>query len=222
MSRPCGGVWKLCPMITFEGWTSGGPLGGWLVFAGRENAREDRGEALVSRVWIFTPCRDKRAFRATLRHRHKHTCHHQYCSYLDDGDGKRGHVMWRDPCVAGNSNDEDLEKVKVEGMINLINYPFYFGSYGARNPMPYLSIDIASYDDKRHCRLKHFIVSVITIIIGLSINNNIMNWLLSSSYEKIDIFRKRLKIGVFAYTVMCRIKIQHITVLYVEKFETIP
>ena len=114
-------------MITFEGWTSGGPLGGWLVFAGRENAREDRGEALVSRVWIFTPCRDKRAFRATLRHRHKHSCHHQYCSYLDDGDGKRGHVMWRDPCVAGNSNDEDLEKVKVEGMINLINYPFYFG-----------------------------------------------------------------------------------------------
>ena len=110
-----------------RGWTSGGPLGGWLVFAGRENAREDRGEALVSRVWIFTPCRDERAFRATLRHRHKHTCHHQYCSYLDDGDGKRGHVMWRDPCVAGNSNDEDLEKVKVEGMINLINYPFYFG-----------------------------------------------------------------------------------------------
>ena len=41
--------------------------------------------------------------------------------------------------------------------------------------MPYLSIDIASYDDKRHCRLKLFIVSVITIIIGLSINNNIMN-----------------------------------------------
>ena len=32
------------------------------------------------------------------------------------------------------------------------------GSCEARNPMPYLSIDIASYDDKRHCRLKLFIV----------------------------------------------------------------
>ena len=52
MSCPGGAVWKLCSMITFEGagGTSGGPLGGWVVFAGRENAREDRGEALVSRV----------------------------------------------------------------------------------------------------------------------------------------------------------------------------
>ena len=31
--------------------------------------------------------------------------------------------------------------------------------------MPYLSIDIASYDDKRHCRLKLFIVIAIIIII---------------------------------------------------------
>ena len=120
LSRPCGAVWKLCPMITFEGWTSGGPLGGWLVFAGRENAREDRGEALVSRVWIFTPRHDSHTFGANLRHRHRHTCHRHLRS-----------SWWERHWV--NENVMKIWKRWREGMINLINYPFYFGRRGKKS-----------------------------------------------------------------------------------------
>ena len=67
-------------------------------------------------------------------------------------------------------NDEELAE---ERMINLINYPFYSASCRARNPMLYLSIDIAPYDDKRHCRPKLFIVisSSLSAIINVSDEN---------------------------------------------------
>ena len=110
-----------------------------------ECLRGHRTEALVSRVWIFTPRHDSHTFGANLRHRHRHTCHRHLRS-----------SWWERHWV--NENVMKIWKRWREGMINLINYPFYSASCRARNPMPYLSIDIASYDDKRHCRLKLFIV----------------------------------------------------------------
>ena len=56
-------------------------------------------EALVSRVWIFTPRHDSHTFGANLRHRHRHTCHRHLRS-----------SWWERHCK--RKCDEDLEKVE--------------------------------------------------------------------------------------------------------------
>ena len=85
-----------------------------------ECLRGHRTEALVSRVWIFTPRHDSHTFGANLRHRHRHTCHRHLRS-----------SWWERHWV--NENVMKIWKRWREGMINLINYPFYFGRRGKKS-----------------------------------------------------------------------------------------